>query len=183
MSRRPSRISHFSSISSSAVLDSASVRTIDELPLARTSVSSADKLWTQIDVLDDVRRMAAEVKRDGSFFTSEFDRQVDELKQRQQKLLEVMSTQHDATERARILRFLEAKESKKSGGLNEAQIRHELEVTKQRMHDFFFGETQEEQHAQLRTFAELDEHVGNIKELLDELAETMEKFEAVVKRR
>lgn len=53
-----------------------------------------DKLWTQIDVLDDVKRMSEEVKQNRSFFNDRFDDELEKLKFLQYKLLEVMARQH-----------------------------------------------------------------------------------------
>lgn len=70
-----------------------SLRTIDKIQGAKPAVTYADKLWTQIDVLDDVRNMAEEVRKKGSFFNDQFNQDLQKLKLLQSKLLETMSTQ------------------------------------------------------------------------------------------
>lgn len=77
-----------------SMMDNESIRTIDKLLTAKPNVTYADKLWTQIDVLDDVKRMSDEVKEKGSFFNEEFNQKLNNLKDLQNKLLEVMSGQH-----------------------------------------------------------------------------------------
>lgn len=71
-----------------------SIRTVDKILSSKPSVTYMDKLWTQIDVLDDVKRMSEEVKRNRSFFNDRFDAELEKLKLLQNKLLEVMSRQH-----------------------------------------------------------------------------------------
>lgn len=75
-----------------------SVRTVDRLLTTRPSVTHMDKLWTQIDVLDDVKKMSDEVKQLGSFFNDKFDAELEALKRNQTQLLEVMARQHYDTE-------------------------------------------------------------------------------------
>ncbi|CAK9437302.1 uncharacterized protein LODBEIA_P16800 [Lodderomyces beijingensis] len=75
------------------VQDAQSIQTIDRIPSAKPSVTYSDRLWTQIDVLDDVKRMAEEVRVKGSFFDEKFTREMEKLKISQQKLMETMSLQ------------------------------------------------------------------------------------------
>ncbi|CEP61908.1 DUF5315 domain-containing protein LALA0_S04e03400g [Lachancea lanzarotensis] len=56
-----------------------------------------DKLWTQIDVLDDVRRMAREKDASGGF-PAGFEPQLKELRKAHVKLLHTMKTRRDASE-------------------------------------------------------------------------------------
>ncbi|KAK6459021.1 uncharacterized protein RJT20DRAFT_132174 [Scheffersomyces xylosifermentans] len=74
--------------------DTPSLRTIDKIPSTRPSVSYSDKLWTQIDVLDDVKKMANQVRQKGSFFNEKFNEELAKLKESQNKLLDTMSSQH-----------------------------------------------------------------------------------------
>lgn len=73
--------------------DSQSIATIDKIPATKPTVTYLDKLWTQIDVLDDVKNMANEVRTKGSFFNDKFNQELDKLKALQEKLLSTMSTQ------------------------------------------------------------------------------------------
>ncbi|CAI5755827.1 unnamed protein product [Candida verbasci] len=73
--------------------DQQSIKTIDKIPSAKPSVTYSDKLWTQIDVLDDVKNMAMEVREKGSFFNEKFDNELNKLKLQQEKLLQTMSSQ------------------------------------------------------------------------------------------
>lgn len=59
----------------------------DHVPRAKPPVDYQDMLWTQIDILDDVRRMAQQTSTDGSFFSAEHARAVAELRGSQTALL------------------------------------------------------------------------------------------------
>ncbi|CDR42604.1 CYFA0S10e00166g1_1 [Cyberlindnera fabianii] len=59
----------------------------DKVPRARPAVDYQDMLWTQIDILDDVRRMADQTSTDGSFFSAEHARALNELRDTQYALL------------------------------------------------------------------------------------------------
>lgn len=60
----------------------------DKVPSARPNVDYQDKLWTQIDVLDDVRRMGEQTTMDNnSFFNAEHSKAIDELRVAQVQLL------------------------------------------------------------------------------------------------
>lgn len=76
--------------------DGTSVRTIDQSASAKPAVTNADKLWTQIDVLDDVRHMSQEVREKGLFFNDRFSEELAAVKQAQNRLLESMYNQHYA---------------------------------------------------------------------------------------
>ncbi|KAI3405224.2 hypothetical protein KGF56_001968 [Candida oxycetoniae] len=73
--------------------DNQSIQTIDKIPSAKPSVTYQDRLWTQIDVLDDVKKMAQEVRSRGSFFDDKFRKEMSKLKQSQEKLIQTMSQQ------------------------------------------------------------------------------------------
>ena len=76
---------------SSTTQDAQSSVTIDKIPSAKPSVTYLDKLWTQIDVLDDVKRMADEVRAKGSFFDERFTKEMEKLKILQDKLYKLLS--------------------------------------------------------------------------------------------
>ncbi|KAI5957115.1 hypothetical protein KGF54_000043 [Candida jiufengensis] len=71
--------------------DNNSIQTIDKIPSVKPSVTYSDKLWTQIDVLDDVKKLSEEVKTRGSFFNNKFNNELSKLKQSQIELLRTMS--------------------------------------------------------------------------------------------
>lgn len=74
--------------------DDQLIRLTDNVPTARPSVHYADKLWTQIDVLDDVKNMSNQVKLRESFFNDDFNEELNRLKASQNKLLAVLAAQH-----------------------------------------------------------------------------------------
>lgn len=71
-----------------------SLRLTDRIPSTRPLVTASDKLWTQIDVLDDVKDMSHQVKLRGSFFNDSFNEELNKLKTSQNQLLEIMASQH-----------------------------------------------------------------------------------------
>ncbi|KAI5962899.1 hypothetical protein KGF57_001339 [Candida theae] len=74
-----------------ANLDNQSLQSIDQIPSAKPSVTYSDKLWTQIDVLDDVKRMADESKIRDRLFNEKYTEQLAKLKESQDQLLQTMS--------------------------------------------------------------------------------------------
>lgn len=60
----------------------------DKIPSSRPNADYQDKLWTQIDVLDDVKRMSEQVSMDNdSFFNAEHSKAINELRLSQVELL------------------------------------------------------------------------------------------------
>lgn len=60
----------------------------DKIPSSRPNVDYQDKLWTQIDVLDDVKRMSEQTTVDNnSFFNVEHSKAINELRLAQVELL------------------------------------------------------------------------------------------------
>ena len=74
-----------------ANLDNQSIQSIDQVPSAKPSVTYLDKLWTQIDVLDDVKRMAEDSKMKNTLFNDKYLEQLAKLKELQDQLLQTMS--------------------------------------------------------------------------------------------
>ncbi|KAI5962623.1 uncharacterized protein KGF55_003699 [Candida pseudojiufengensis] len=72
-------------------LDNFSLTTIDKIPSIKPSVTYSDKLWTQIDVLDDVKKLSQEIKQRGSFFNDKFNNELLKLRKSQNKLLETIN--------------------------------------------------------------------------------------------
>lgn len=161
-------------------LDSLSVRTIDQLSTARPSVTMLDKLWTQIDVLDDVKKMAHEVQERGSFLDEEFHEKLLHMKQAQQRLLEVMVRRHEVSEKDRQ----EMKEQLEHGPverMEEEAIRQDNETKQKKMHEFFFGAEKDEAGEDTRDFDDLNDYVDDVRANLAEVAKSMVKFDDTTK--
>lgn len=62
-------------------------RTADRVPSVQPNVNYQDKLWTQIDVLDDVKKMAEEAMEMKTFFTPEHEASLQALNRSQLELL------------------------------------------------------------------------------------------------
>lgn len=78
-----------------SMYDNQSLRTLDRIPSSKASISYLDKLWTQIDVLDDVRMMSQQIREKGSFYNDKFNEELNHLKQSQEKLLDIMANQQN----------------------------------------------------------------------------------------
>lgn len=73
--------------------DEQSLKTADRISSVVPSATYLDKLWSQIDVLDDVKAMSNQIREDGSFFNEDFNEELMKLKRLQNKLLETLANQ------------------------------------------------------------------------------------------
>lgn len=154
-------------------LDHQSIRTIDVIPSAKPNVTYADKLWTQIDVLDDVRNMANEVKQKGSFFSDDFNNKLDNLKLSQQKLLDTMYKQHYTN-----MKLHEQSVYKVDKNLGDNLTDKE---EKQKLLDEFFNEKiVRESMYKKQNFDEMHDFIDEIKQDLVEVGDSMNEFDATV---
>ncbi|KAM9928731.1 hypothetical protein OXX80_007715 [Metschnikowia pulcherrima] len=162
--------------------DSQSMATVDQISTARASVAISDKLWTQIDVLDDVKAMAEEVDRTGGFFNEEFSNSLDQLKHSQSRLLDVISRHQAQSDTAREQRREQAREHSKVVGVDEDGISSYQEQTRKRMSEFFAGPAEPLENAQSRDFDELNEYVSEVRRGLGEVSEKMTQFDEITKK-
>lgn len=161
-------------------LDSQSVRTVDQLSTARASVTMLDKLWTQIDVLDDVKKMAHEVQERGSFISEDFSEKLIQMKEAQQRLLDVLGRNHELSEKNRQ----DMKQQLEQGPverMEEEAIRKDNEAKQKKMHDFFFGAERENTDEETKDFEELNDYVDDVRESLAAVAKSMAKFDDTTK--
>lgn len=158
-----------------------SLRTVDQLSTARASVAFLDKLWTQIDVLDDVKEMAEEVKKRGSFFNENFTSLLHNMKLAQKKLQEAVVRHQEVNERVRLERNEEAQEIDRVWGLAEGDTEKETEITKQKMQKFFFLEESGHTTTLLKDFDQLNDYVKEVSENLGVLGLRMKKFDEATK--
>ncbi|CDK27807.1 unnamed protein product [Kuraishia capsulata CBS 1993] len=63
----------------------------DKIPSIKAQVDYQDKLWTPIDILDDVHKLSQKVHVNGSFFDAKHAQSLEELKKSQMKLLCAMA--------------------------------------------------------------------------------------------
>ncbi|KAK6205029.1 uncharacterized protein RJT21DRAFT_12613 [Scheffersomyces amazonensis] len=153
-----------------------SIRTIDRIPSAKPSVTYSDKLWTQIDVLDDVKTMAEQVRLKGSFFNDKFEGELNKLKESQNKLLTTMSMQN--------FDDMKTKETQKSLMKSQSTtIDNDDDDTakQQKLNDFFReddkGKATKELLNRKQNFDEMNQYVMHIREDLKEVAKAMKKFD------
>ncbi|GEQ71518.1 hypothetical protein JCM33374_g5202 [Metschnikowia sp. JCM 33374] len=176
-------VSGITNISEPSGNDAHTLRTVDQLSTARPSVAISDKLWTQIDVLDDVKAMAEEVDRTGGFFNDDFSSSLAQLKASQSRLLEVVSRHQSMSDRAREQRREQAKAHPETVGVDDDGISKHQEQTRKRMNDFFSGSVKPSAElAQSRDFDELNEYVSEVRESLGEVSEKMTDFDRVTKK-
>lgn len=163
----------------STVPDQESLPTIDQIPTARASVAMLDKLWTQIDVLDDVKAMAETVGKHGSFFTDEFTQSLRSMKESQEKLLDKVEAHQIACNKAR-----EEQEKLFTYNANQpsetSQEEEEHELIKKRMDEFFsLPPKPTTEDSKLKDFDELDQYVNEVRSNLRDVLEQMKNFDDV----
>lgn len=161
-------------------LDNQSLRTVDQLSTARASATMLDKLWTQIDVLDDVKKMAQEVQERGSFLSEEFSEKLIQMKEAQQRLLDVMGRHHELSEKSRQ-EMKEQLEQTPIERMEEEAIRKDNEAKQKKMHDFFFGNERENTNEETKDFDELNDYVDDVRQNLAAVAKSMAKFDDTTK--
>lgn len=156
-------------------MDNQSVRAIDMIPTAKPNVTYADKLWTQIDVLDDVRNMSNEIKQRGSFFSEDFTTELANMKASQQKLLDTMYKQHynnmKLNEQQKILYKID-----KSKLNPEEQVNCKPGLSD----DFFNEKITRESIYKKQNFDEMHQYIKEIKSDLNQLGDSMKKFDATI---
>lgn len=141
-----------------------------------------DKLWTQIDVLDDVKKMAEEVNERGSFLSEKFTALLGQLKESQQRLLDVMAKHAEKSEQNRMRRKKGARETADRSDLSSDAIKRESEDTKKRMQEFFFSQSKDDDNPQRRDFDELNEYVGEVQHHMTDVGEHMKTFDEEMKK-
>lgn len=149
-----------------STFDNQSLRTLDYIPSAKPSVSYLDKLWTQIDVLDDVRKMASDVREKGSFFNEKFNSELEAMKTLQDRLIDIMASQDFDL------------------NLQQERYRVEPDTTDKldsSLFSFFDNEGQDRQHILYKkeNFDEMHNYVHDIKVQLQRVGEAMEDFNGV----
>ena len=156
-----------------------SLPAIDQIPTARASAAMLDKLWTQIDVLDDVTAMAEAVKDHGSFFTEEFSSSICHMKESQDKLLDIVIAQQMAAKKAQEEQETRLKEDEAPPVAFATQKQKE-EQEQLRMSDFFSQPPKPASHnPKLAKFDELDQYVGEVRESLIHIQDQMNNFDEV----
>lgn len=163
----------------STLPDQESLPTIDQIPTARASVAMLDKLWTQIDVLDDVKAMAESVGKHGSFFTEEFTQSLRLVKESQERLLDKVEAHQNACNKAReeqekLFRYSanQPYESKHEG--------EEHEQLQKRMDEFFsLPPKPATEDSKLKDFDEIDQYVNELRSSLRDVLEQMKNFDDV----
>lgn len=141
-----------------------------------------DKLWTQIDVLDDVKTMAKQVEQRGSFLSDPFMTLLLEMKESQQRLLEVMTKHVERSEQNRKRRTEDARENQDKSELNPDVIKKDTEETRRRMQEFFFSHSKGDDDPQSLDFDELNEYVGDVRQHMGDVGERMKNFDDEMKK-
>ncbi|CAH6722656.1 hypothetical protein CLIB1444_10S03378 [[Candida] jaroonii] len=137
--------------------ENQSLRTLDQIPSVKPSITYSDKLWTQIDVLDDVKTMSQQVKEKGSFFNDQFNEDLNKLKQSQEKLIEVMADDNFVT----------------NDNFKRQKERYKTDEYKK---DKFHSKNDNSVYKK-KNFDEINNYVNNVKDNLDKVGESMKNFE------
>lgn len=164
------------------MIDATSDTSMDQVSTARPSVNMLDKLWTQIDVLDDVRTMAQEVQEKGSFLGEDFTQKLQAMKNAQLRLLETMKKQEQISEESRQAQA-RMRGQHVGGQLEKEDIARDLELKQKKMQDFFFGHDNvgSDSKQRMKEFEKLNAHVAEVRSRLDEVAASMAEFEDTTK--
>lgn len=165
------------SVVAPSINEYGSKKAIDNLPTARSSMSYLDKLWTQIDVLDDVRNMSEQVKQKGSFFNEKFNEELAKLKSLQDKLMQAMEanlqTRHIKGHRGSVIPESQKSVIVESQSIEDQDIDHEEE---RNITEFFENDHQNREQF-IHGIQETKLYINAVRENLDEVAESMKKFD------
>ena len=169
----------------SQAIDTQSMYTIDRIQSTKPSVSYLDKLWTQIDVLDDVKNMSNEVKLRGSFFNDKFNLELARLKLLHNKLLETMATQHfTATSHKKQLSKLDSINTNETSVAGSSPVTEEDEQAhklQEKAHDFFQSKQGQDILHRKQNFEEINHYVNEINQNLQAVAASMNRFDETTK--
>lgn len=164
--------------------DIQSIKTTDRIPPAKPSVTYLDKLWTQIDVLDDVKNMSDQVRLKGSFFNDKFNEELKELKQLQNRLFEVMSKQHfssysDKDYQKQLYKLNVATPNASTPQLLKKITDEGTNPVNEKLTEFFENDAQDLKHLlyKKKNFDAITHYVEDIKASLDNVGESMKKFD------
>lgn len=164
--------------------DVQSIKTIDRLPTAKPSVTYLDKLWTQIDVLDDVKNMSNQVRLKGTFFNDKFNEELEKLKSLQNKLFEVMSNQHfksysDKDYQKQLYKLNVATPNASTPQLLNQISEKERNPQNERLTEFFANDVEDLKHLlyKKQNFDEISQYVEDVRVNLDNVGQSMKKFD------
>ena len=164
--------------------DVQSIKTTDMLPTAKPNVTYLDKLWTKIDVLDDVKNMSHQVKLKGSFFNDKFNDELEKLKFLQNKLFEVMSNQHfkgfsDKDYQKQLYKLNVATPNASTPQLLNQISEEGRNPESERLTEFFANEADDLKHLlyKKQNFDEINHFVEEVKVNLDNVGQSMKRFD------
>lgn len=173
-------------------VDNNSLTTIDKLGTAKPTVTYLDKLWTQIDVLDDVKQMSDAIKEKGSFFNNKFSEELNNLKNLHEKLIEVVAYQqfndnnsfdkqpmrYKSTLSTNIEEEEEETDEQNERDNPQAKARYE------KFSQFFEGKKSNKGNNMIfnkHNFEAMNQYVNEVKKSLGDVSESMKKFDDTTK--
>lgn len=161
-----------------------SIKSVDNIPTVKPEVTRMDKLWTDIDVLDDVRNMSEEVKNRSSFFTKEFDEKLNEMKEIQSRLCEVVVRQ-DLTSNTNDLFRIHHLEKLSTAEKNQSKLEKEPPKISD---DDLLSNIIEDNNVDLnkalyrkQNFEEMSRYVEDVYTHLEALGEKMKDFDSTTR--
>lgn len=162
-----------------------SMKNLDYLPSGKPAVTFLDRLWTQIDVLDDVKALAEQVKSRGSFFNDKFNEDLLSLRQLQNDVLELMARLHvdnliSNDHQRKMAEMSQAHDD--SHDSEEADEKEENRLRAQILHDFFEEERTDYKNIlhKKQNYDDLNSSVEKIKKTLLNLGQSMKDFDGNV---
>lgn len=158
------------------------MKSLDYLPSARPNVTFLDRLWSQIDVLDDVKALSNEVMSRGSFFNDKFNEDLVALKQLQNAVLELMARLHadNLINNDHQRKMAEMSQAHEDLLDSEEPAKQENLLKAQILHDFFEDERTDFKNIlyKKQSYEDLNVSVEKIKITLRKLGRSMKEFDA-----
>lgn len=163
-----------------SMTDQESIPTIDQIPTSRPTVAMLDKLWSQIDVLDDVRAMAETVRKQGGFFLDKKSSNVCHVKEAQENFLRKVISHQKVTARTHDIK---AEGCEGHEGLSDRVSKQEVSAPQEsmvqiRMADFFASPPElASYNSQLQDFDELEQYIVEVHQRLNVALEEKKQIE------
>lgn len=156
------------------------MRTLDKIPSSKASITYLDKLWTQIDVLDDVRTMSQQIREKGSFYNDKFNEELNRLKLSQEKLLDIMANQQNkpiTTDKKRVKMPAASTLMMLNDNSDASEDEDEDRKRDEKVREFLGKKKGDKIIYKKQNFDEMNVYVNEVKQSLQEVSESMKNFD------
>lgn len=163
-----------------SIYDNQSLRTLDKIPSSKASITYLDKLWTQIDVLDDVRTMSQQIREKGSFYNDKFNEELNRLKLSQEKLLDIMANQQNkpiTTDKKRVKMPAASTLMMLNDNSDASEDEDEDRKRDEKVREFLGKKKGDKIIYKKQNFDEMNVYVNEVKQSLQEVSESMKNFD------